>query len=278
MNIYFKLFQSYFYYCILHNLGNVVMKIPGVCPKDDLCDNCYCTPCVCIITKDLLDVETMFTTIEPSKGVKQCLESDKRTEGVKCCLQPDSECLPSMIAKPSHHSVQNDCIEEQRDTRQNSRRGYGDKFYHTPQVRISNSSKRSIKFDENCVPSKRMQRASGNCVTKDLCGNCFSLPCECTIINVPSHIGKHLSLMFGTSNKQQNDKSYVKLDENSASCQHKKYSHVDIQKLSADLQFPYSENTTLKCHSTLPSDDHVKRLNTVKRSLRYDNTMENQKP
>ena len=47
----------------------------------------------------------MFTTIEPSKGVKQCLQSDKRTEGVKCCLQPDSKCLPSMIAKPSHHTV-----------------------------------------------------------------------------------------------------------------------------------------------------------------------------
>ena len=89
-------------------------------------------------------------------------------------------------------------------------------------------------------------------------------------INVPSHVGKHLCLMFGTSNKQQNDKSHVKFGENSASCQHKKCSHVDIQKLSADLQFPDSENTTLKCHSTLPSDDHVKRLNNVKRSLRYD--------
>ena len=84
INISFKLFQSYFYYYILHNLGSVVMKIPGVYPKDDLCDNCCCTPCFCTITKDLLDVETMFTTIEPSKGVKQCLESDKRTEGVKC--------------------------------------------------------------------------------------------------------------------------------------------------------------------------------------------------
>ena len=171
MNISFKLFQSYFHYYILHNLGSIMTKIPRVCPKDDLCDNCCCTPCVCTITKDPLDVETMFTTIEPSKGVKQCLESDKRTEGVKCCLQSDSECLPSMIVKHSHHSVQNDCIEEQRDTRQNSRQGYGDKFYHTHQVRISNSSKRSIKFNENCVPSNRMQRASGNCVTKDLCGN-----------------------------------------------------------------------------------------------------------
>ena len=57
------------------------------------------------------------------QGVKQCLKSDKRTEGVKCCLQPDNECLPCIIAKPSHHSVQNDCIEEQRDTRQNSRQG-----------------------------------------------------------------------------------------------------------------------------------------------------------
>ena len=76
--------------------------------------------------------------------------------------------------------------------------------------------------------------------------------------------------MFGTSNKQQNDKSHVKFGENSASCQHIKYLHVDIQKLSADLQFPDSENTTLKCHNTLPSDDHVKRLSSVKRSLQYD--------
>ena len=67
-----------------------------------------------------------------------------------------------MIMEPSHHSVQDDCIEEQRDTRQNSRQGYGDKFNHAPQVRISNSSKRSIKFNDNCVPSKRMWRASGN--------------------------------------------------------------------------------------------------------------------
>ena len=111
MNISFKLFQSYFYYYILHNLGSVVTKIPGVCPKDDLYDNC-CTPCVCTTTKDLLDVETMFTTIGPSKGVKQCLESDKRTEGVKCCLQPDSKWLPSMIVKPSHHSVQNDVLKK----------------------------------------------------------------------------------------------------------------------------------------------------------------------
>ena len=99
-----------------------------------------------------------------------------------------------------------------------------------------------MKFNEDCGPSKRMWRASGNCVTKDLCGNCCSLPCECTIINVPSHVGKELSMMFGTINKQQNDKSQVKLGENSASCQqvklgknsascqHKKYSYVDIQK------------------------------------------------
>ena len=85
-----------------------------------------------------------------------------------------------------------------------------------------------LNLMKTCAPSKRMWRASGNCVTKDLCGNCFSLLCECTIINVPSHVGKHLSLMFGTSNKQQNDKSHVKLGENGASCQHKKYSHVDI--------------------------------------------------
>ena len=179
-------------------------KIPGDCPKDDFCGNCCCTPCVGTITKVPLDVETMFTTIDPSKGVKQCLESDKRSEGVKRYLESDSECLPSKIRKHSHDSIHYDCIEEQRDTTQNSQQGYGDKFYHAPQVRISNSSKRSMKFNEDCVPSKRMHRASGNCVTKDLCGNCCSLPCECMIINVPSHVGKHLSIMFGTSNKQQN--------------------------------------------------------------------------
>ena len=76
--------------------------------------------------------------------------------------------------------------------------------------------------------------------------------------------------MFGTSNKQQNDKSQVKLGGNSASCQHKKYSHVGTQKLTADLQLSDSQNTTLKCHSALPSDDHVKRVSSVKRSLQYD--------
>ena len=74
-------------------------------------------------------------------------------------------------------------------------------------------------------------------------------------------------MMFGTINKQQNDKSQVKLGENSASCQHKKYSHVDIQKMSADLELSDSQHTTVKCGSALPSDDHVKRLNSVKRSL-----------
>ena len=49
-----------------------------------------------------------------------------------------------------------------------------------------------------------------------------------------------------------------------------KYSHVDFQKLSADLQFSDSQHTTLKCGSALPSDDHVKRLNSVERSLQYD--------
>ena len=77
-------------------------------------------------------------------------------------------------------------------------------------------------------------------------------------------------MMFGTSNKQQNNKSQVKLGKNSASCQHKKYSHVDIQKLSTDLQLSDSQHTTLKCGSALPSDDHVKKLNSVKRSLQYD--------
>ena len=139
-----------------------------------------------------------------------------------------------------------------------------------------------MKFNEDCGPSKRMQRASGNCVTKDLCGNCCSLPCDCTIINVSSHVGKELSMMFGTINKQQNDKSQVKLGgnsasckqvklgENSASCQHKKYSHVEIQKMSADLQLSDSQHTTVKWGSVLHSDDYVKRLNSVKRSLQYD--------
>ena len=76
--------------------------------------------------------------------------------------------------------------------------------------------------------------------------------------------------MFDTSNKQKNDKLHVNLGENSASCQHKKYLPVNIQKLFADLQLSDSQNATLKCHSTLPSDDHVKRLNSVKRSLQYD--------
>ena len=157
-----------------------------------------------------------------------------------------------------------------RDIRQNSKQGCGDKFYHAPHVRISNSSKTSMKFNEDCGPSKRMQRASRNCVTKDLCGNCCSLPCECTIINVPFHVGKELSVMFGTIKKQQNNVSQVKWGENSALCQHKKYSHVDIQKMSADLQLPGSQHTTVKSGSALPSDGCVKRLNSVKRSLQYD--------
>ena len=178
--------------------------------------------------------------------------------------------MPSKIKKHSHDFVQDNCIEEQRDIRQNSQQGCADKFYHVPQVRISNSSMRSMKFNEDCVPLKRIQRASINCVTKDLCGSCCSLPYEYAIINVPSFVGKHLSVMFGTSNKQQNDKSQVKLGENSASCQHKKYLHVDIQKLTADLQLSDSQNTTLKCDSALPSDDHVKKVSSMKTSLQYD--------
>ena len=115
-----------------------------------------------------------------------------------------------------------------------------------------------------------------------ICVEIVVLYCECTIINVPSHVGKELSMMFGTINKQQNDKSQVKLGENSASCQGvklgensascqpKKYSHVDIQKMSADLQLSGSQHITVKSGSVLPSDDRVKRLNSVKRSLQYD--------
>ena len=193
-------------------------KIPGNCPKDYLCENCCCLPCACTITKVPVDVERMYTTVKQPKAVKQCLQSYKRSEGVKWFLQLDSECLPSKIRKHSHAFVEDDCINVQRDIGQNSKQGCGDKFYHAFHVRISNNSKRSMKFNIDCGPLKRMRRASRNCVTKDLCGNCCSLPCECTIINVSSHVGKELSMMFGTTNKHQNDKSQVKLGENSASC------------------------------------------------------------
>ena len=39
--------------------------------------------------------------------------------------------------------------------------------------------------------------------------------------------------------------------------------------MSADLQLSDSQHTTVKC-GALPSDDCVKRLNSVKRSLQYD--------
>ena len=212
----------------------------------------------------------MYTTVKQSKGVEQCLQSHNRSEGVKWFLQSDSKCLPSKIRKHSHGFVQDDCIDVQRDIGQNTKQGCGDKFHHACHVTISNNSKRSMKFNEDSGPSKRMQRAYGNCVTKDLCGNCCSLPCECTIINVSSNTGKELSVMFGTINKQQNDKSQVKLGENSASCQHKKYSHGEIKKMSADLQLSDGQHTTVKLGSPLHSDDHVKRLNSVKRFLQYD--------
>ena len=63
---------------------------------------------------------------------------------------------------------------------------------------------------------------------------------------------------------------WVKLGGNGPSCQHKKYSHVDIQKMSANLQLSGSQHTTVKSGIALPSDDRVKRLNSVKRSLQYD--------
>ena len=40
--------------------------------------------------------------------------------------------------------------------------------------------------------------------------------------------------------------------------------------MSADLQLAGSQHTTVKSGSALPSDDCVKRLNSVKRSLQYD--------
>ena len=207
-------------------------KIHGNCPKDDLCENCCCLPYACTITKVLVDVERIFTTVKQSKGVKQCLQSHKRSEDVKWFLQSDSECLPSKIRKHLDAFVQDDCIDVQRDIRQNSKQRCSDKFYHAPHVRISNSSKRSMKFNEECGPSKRICRASRNYVTKDLCGNCCSLPCECTIINVSSNVGKELSMMFGTTNKQQNDKSQVKLGENSASCQWVKLGENSVKIMS----------------------------------------------
>ena len=132
-------------------------KIPGNCPKDDLCENCCCLPCACTISKVPVDVERMFTTVKQSKGVKQCLQSHKRSEGVKWFLQSDSECLPSEIRKHSHAFVQDDCIDVQRDIRQNSKQGCGDKFYHAPHVRISNSSKRSMKFNEDWTIKKNAE-------------------------------------------------------------------------------------------------------------------------
>ena len=132
-------------------------KIPENCPKDDLYENCCCLSCACTITKVPVDGERMFTTVKQSKGVKQCLQSHKRSEGVKWFLQSDSECLPSKIRKHSHAFVQDDCIDVQRDIRQNSKQGCGDKFYHAPLVTISNTSKRSMKLNEDCGPLKRMQ-------------------------------------------------------------------------------------------------------------------------
>ena len=143
-------------------------KIHGNCPKDDLCENCCCLPCACTITKVPVDVERMYTTVKQSKGVKQCLQSHNRSEDVKRFLQSDSECLPSKIRKHSHAFVQDDCIDIQRDIGQNSKQGCGDMFHHASHVTISNNSKRSMKFNEDYGPLKRMQRASRNYVTKDL--------------------------------------------------------------------------------------------------------------
>ena len=57
-------------------------KIPGNCQKDYLCENCCCLPCAYTITKVLVDIERMFTTVKQSEGVKQCLQSHKTSEGV----------------------------------------------------------------------------------------------------------------------------------------------------------------------------------------------------
>ena len=127
-----------------------------------------------------------------------------------------------------------------------------------------------MKFNEDWGPSNKMQRAPRNCVTKDLCGNYCSLPCECNIINVPPHVAKQLTMIYGTINKQTNDKSPVQLRGNSESSQHNKYAYGDIQQINTGLQLPDSQQTTVKCHRALTSHDNVKRLNTVKRCLQYD--------
>ena len=103
-----------------------------------------------------------------------------------------------------------------------------------------------MKFNEYWGPSNKMRRAPRNCVTKDLCGNCCSLPCECTIINVPPHVAKQLTMMYGTINKQTNDKSPVQSREKSESSQHNKYTYVDIQQINTGLQLPDSQHTTVK--------------------------------
>ena len=53
--------------------------------------------------------------------------------------------------------VQDDCIIEQRYIEQNSQQRCSDKFYHAPQVRISNSSKRSMKCNEDCTIKKNAE-------------------------------------------------------------------------------------------------------------------------
>ena len=92
-------------------------------------------PCACTITKVLVDVERMYTTAKQSKGVKQCLQYHKRSEGVKWFK----------------------CIDVQRDIGQNSKQGCGDKFYHASHVTISNHPKRSMKFNEDWTIEKNAE-------------------------------------------------------------------------------------------------------------------------
>ena len=82
-------------------------------------------------------------------------------------------------------SVQHDCIDVQTGNKQNSKWVCSSKSYPDHQVNISHSSKRLLEFHDDCGPSKKMQKTPGNCVTTDLCGNCYLLPCECTVITVP---------------------------------------------------------------------------------------------
>ena len=57
------------------------------------------------------------------------------------------------------------------------------------------------------------------------------------LVFVSPHVAEQLTMMYGTINKQTNDKSPVQLRENSESFQHNKYAYVDIQQINTGLNF-----------------------------------------